>query len=45
MTKPDSQKVDDRFAYLRGKPWADSEQIRGKVLFNLRHIGSLKFFF
>lgn len=41
MTKSENHKVDDRFIYLRGKPWSDNEQIKGRVLLCIRKLGYL----
>jgi hypothetical protein len=42
MTKCENHKVDDRFMYPRGRPWADDSQILGRVLFNFKKVGYVR---
>jgi hypothetical protein len=35
----ESQKVDDRFLYFRGRPWATADQVIGKVVLVLPRLG------
>jgi len=41
MTKADFNQVDDKFLYLRGKPWEITENIVGKLWVNIPYIGLL----
>lgn len=41
MTKADFNLVDDRFIYLRGKPWDTTENVLGKVRFTIPYLGML----
>jgi len=41
MTKADFNFVDDKFMYLRGKPWETTEKIMGKLRFRIPSLGNL----
>ena len=42
MTKCENHKVDDRFMYPRGQPWARKQQIVGRVLLNVKKVGYVR---
>jgi len=41
MTKADFNLVDDKFMYLRGKPWETTQKVLGKLWFNIPYAGKL----
>lgn len=42
MSRCENHKVDDRFMYPRGRPWADDSQILGRVPFNFKKVGYVR---